>query len=1075
MRETLARHGRNESRPSRIFVKALALAAFSAAASVAMADAKPAHLWNFDRLGWHSRQAEDLGDGAQLREMRGRIATGQGTGGSDALRADVASGGEVTRLPLPFAAWTFDCSFRIDVPDAGVKERPIFRYETSAAKCVSVTIERDSLAVRSGTFSAMTEPQGVADGRIHLLRLSVSKVGLLRMWIDGRCVLEKPGAPALRSLGAGDAKRGYPVLRLGMSGNGAALGGVMDDIAIYDRALGAPDLSVPVGDYSRIALPEYRAVPPSDGAEALVFGADGAAATGPFKVADAMDAQVFGQMNPAAAKFVDAAASATISISGGEVRVTVDCPVPPGMKADHHDDPWSGDRALVYIRPRLDEPQCFIYCANAAGRTAGGMFGAEREGWRSHAKMSVKETDGGFSFSLSVPVADIFGDRPPRPGDTFGLNFSREGRTCGGHSSWAVNSGRFNDAKWTFGTAVFGGAKPYFSRRLAEAKARGASVADGAAAQAAVDAACRAVGAAVSARGNSPAAFASLERMFEGLDRTLLSVAQKARPLLVYRPADAWGNMPEPDLDSRPLDIIRIRAPRGTRRVVAFAIANLQSEPFAGNLKFFDRFDGFYRTGSRLPPPKDGIARRFTLRRSVAVGDRDGRPMYDPLAELPLRSLVEVAPGKALPIFAELDTHGVASGRHYALLLLRSATAGFPDERIAVEVTVTDDDLCDVPTDRAGYTHLATSFGAGLCPLVSPATNCVRRLVERGYNVVLLARIADIYPMLGEDGKWRRPSYEVLDRYVDAWIAGGLDPKRMKLWPYLGVERKTDLCWGLRDHTGRRVPFGTTQYDIGLRALVGFFAEHVRERYGVGRDRILWYPVDEASGDMDDPTFKSSASRALHAGRVIRSENAANVLFWNPLPGFIRGGGEGFRRAMKECAGLFDIIELYRPATTPEVVSLVKELGFRKVWGYHISTKHSGAAGYRSAVWKHLRDGFSETMAYWHMDESASLDARPQHPYGTCYIDWDADELMLSRRQLAADMAAEDARLVNYLRQKAKGDPAKLALIESIVKAAADGGTMAAMDAALEQLQDANPVATQKDGGETAMQGRFML
>jgi len=261
MRETLARHGRNESRPSSIFVKALALAAFSVAASAVMADAKPAHLWNFDRLGWHSRQAEDLGDGAQLREMRGRIATGQGSCGSDALRADVASGGEVTRLPLPFAAWTFDCSFRIDVPDAGVKGRPLFRYEASAAKGVSVTIERDSLAVRSGTFSAMTGPQGVADGRSHSLRLSVSKVGLLRMWIDGRCVLEKPGAPALRSLGAGDAKRGYPVLRLGMSGNGAALGGVMDDIAIYDRALGAPDLSVPVGDY--IPASRCRSTAPS--------------------------------------------------------------------------------------------------------------------------------------------------------------------------------------------------------------------------------------------------------------------------------------------------------------------------------------------------------------------------------------------------------------------------------------------------------------------------------------------------------------------------------------------------------------------------------------------------------------------------------------------------------------------------------------------------------------------------------------------------------------------------------------------------------------------------------------------
>ncbi len=792
---------------------------------------------------------------------------------------------------------------------------------------------------------------------------------------------------------------------------------------------------------------------PGGGAEALVLGADGSAATGPFKVADAMDSRVFGQMNPAAAKFVDAAASATVSVSGGVMRIAVDCPVPEGMATSKTDDVWSGDRVMAFVRPKADEPQYFCYCVNATGRTSAGIYGVQRDGWRSRAKMSAERTERGFRTSVVVPVDEIFGDAPPGPGDTFGINVVRDGRTCGGHSAWAMKGGPFNDAKWTFGTAVVGGVRPYFERRLADARARGASAAGGdAAARSAVDAACRAAEAEVAERGDDPSAFASMERAFEELDRTFLRIAQKGSPLLVFRSASVWGNLPEPDLAARPLERIRLRAPRNTRRVVAFAIANLGDEPLAGNLKFFDRFDGFYCTGRYKAPPKDGVARRFTLRRSVTVSDKDGRPMYDPLAELPLGSLVEIAPGRTLPVFAELDTHGVAPGRREATLVFRSATAGFPDARVAVEVTVTDDDLESVPTDRAGYTHLASSFGARGSRAFAPATNCVRRLVERGYNVVLLARIDDLYPVLGADGVWRRPGYAVVDRYVDAWIAGGLDPKRMKLWPFIGVERENDLWWGLRDHEKRRVPFGTPQYDEGLRTLVRSFAEHVRERYGVGRDRIVWYPVDEANGDPDDPTFRSSASRELHAGRVIREESAENVLFWNPLPGFIRGGGESFRRTMEECAKLFDVIELYRPATTPEVVSLVKQLGFRNVWGYHISTKYSGADGYRNAVWRHLRDGFSETMAYWHLDESAALDSRPQHPYGTCYVDWDLDELMLSRRQLAADMAAEEGRLVKYLRLKWRGDSAKLARIESLVKAAADDGSMAAMDAALERL-----------------------
>lgn len=1047
MRESIARLGRNGARPSRIFARTLAAAFCAAAMDAAMADARPAHLWNFDRLGWDSRQAEDVGAAKPLREMRGRIAVGQGVRGSDALRADVASGGEVTRLPLPFAAWTLDCSFRIDVPDGGTKTRPVFRYETSATNSVAITMEWNRIAVRSGLFAAVSKPQNVADGKLHALRLSVSADGFLRMWLDGRLVTEASGAPSLRSLGTGDSKNGYPVLRFGMSGSGAVLGGVMDDIAIYDCALDAPIAAASAGDYSRVAMPEYRAVPPSDGAEALVLGEGGFAKTSPFRIADAMDSQVFGQMNPAAAKFVDAAASATVSVSGGMVRIAVDCPVPAGMEPQRSSDVWSGDNVLVLIRPKSDEPLRLCYCVNATGGTA-----AEGRDGMSRAKMSVAHSERGFSVSINVPLDEVFGGVPPKPGDTFGINFIRNGRTCGGHSSWATNGGMFNDSKWTFGTVVFGGAKPYFIRRLADARERGASVAaDDAAAQAAVDTACQAVEEAIAAHADDPAAFASLERMFNALDRALLVVAQRGRPLLMYKPKDAWGNAPEPDLDSRPLEIIRIRAPRSARRVVAFAIANLQSEPFVGNLKFFDRLDGFYRTGSRLPPPKDGVARRFTLRRSITVSDRDGRAMYDPLAELPLRSTVEVAPGKALPIFAELDTHGVAPGRHYALMLLRSATAGFPDERIAVEVTVTDDDLAATPLDRLASTHLATSFGAG-CPVVRPATNCVRKLIERGYNIVRLSRFDDMYPVCDTNGVWQRPSYAAVDRYIDAWLAGGIDPKRLKIEPYIGVERETRLWRGLRDANDERVPFGTPRYDEGLRAFVRFLAEHLRVRYGIGRDRIIWFPVDEASGDPDDPTFKSSASREMHAGRVIRAENPANILLWDPLPTFVSGDSDAFHRAMKEGASLFDILVLYRPAVSPKVVSLVKSLGVKNVWGYHISTKYTPAETYRSAVWKHLRDGFRDTMSYWHLDESAALDARPQHPYGTCYIDWDADELMLSRRQLAADMAAEEGRLVNYLRLKWKGDPAKLAGIESIVKAAADGGSMAAMDAALERL-----------------------
>ena len=67
-------------------------------------------------------------------------------------------------------------------------------------------------------------------------------------------------------------------------------------------------------------------------------------------------------------------------------------------------------------------------------------------------------------------------------------------------------------------------------------------------------------------------------------------------------------------------------------------------------------------------------------------------------------------------------------------------------------------------------------------------------------------------------------------------------------------------------------------------------------------------------------------------------------------------------------------------------------------------------------------------------------------------MDRDYDLIALTRRQLGADMADHEGRLVLYLKRKFAGDAAKLAQIDAIVKTAADVGSMPALDAALEQL-----------------------
>ena len=120
--------------------------------------------------------------------------------------------------------------------------------------------------------------------------------------------------------------------------------------------------------------------------------------------------------------------------------------------------------------------------------------------------------------------------------------------------------------------------------------------------------------------------------------------------------------------------------------------------------------------------PQPTIADAFTLRRGVWGQLKNGKPNADATVELPLKSLVEIGPGKVMPVYLELDTHGLAAGSHRLWLGLESAVGGFPSPRIPIDVTITDDDLDTIDVHRFAYTHLHDSCRNGHRPLV----NCIR-------------------------------------------------------------------------------------------------------------------------------------------------------------------------------------------------------------------------------------------------------------------------------------------------------------------------------------------------------------
>lgn len=804
-------------------------------------------------------------------------------------------------------------------------------------------------------------------------------------------------------------------------------------------------------DYNAVPAPVFSDIAESGGAEVMIPDAAGCATTGKLKVGRVMDARIFGQMNEADAKFIRCAAEVSLTITGTSMRVVFDCPVPNGMTLQAPNSPWWGDGVAFTIRRSERDPAIYWFVAGASGATECGRFiiGGEKDpAWRSGSRIDVSTNATAYRVTMDIPLVDAFG-KVPAAGDAFGVNFKRRGPTAGGPSSWAVNGGSFNTDQEVFGVLVLGGSQPYFERRFAAFEPRCRDLSNDGPSCEAVIRVARPVKQAIVEHGADPKSFGSLERMFGQLDRALVAIAQKGEALMLFEPENAWGNSIEPNAASRPLKKIEIRAARNTRAVRAFALANLGGTPFVGCLKAFDRDWWYFQyQNSDGNGKKNGLLKHTRIRRGVPIYSRERRVLYDPLVDLPVGSLVELSPGMTAPFYLELDTHGLPKGRYEGLLRLQSCAPGFPDRTVPYEVTVTDDDLDAFDTWRFTYSH----FGMTCRSNYEPVTNSVRELVRRGYNTVFLSR-HDIYPWCDADGNWHDGKYERMDRYIDLWLAAGLDVKKLRLLVYFGVERdNSDQWWGLRDQNQARIPFGTPKYDEGFRFMVRSLTNHFRVRYGVGLDRILWYPVDEAEGRFPDPELKSSAERCAYAARIIKEVDPANRVYSDPMWGFLVS--TDFLAAKELFVRDLDVIVPSRPQLTRKTVADLKSAGARELWCYHVSERELPALNYRLYAWQNMRDGMRPCNAFWHNDECSGFSFKARHAYASTYVDQDYDLLSISRRQLAADMAYEEGKLVDCLRAKFKDDPVRLAQIDSLIRVAADEGSMKAMDQALVQLYE---------------------
>ena len=1018
------------------------------------ASLKPVYSWDFES------------DGKIEKLSGGERRPGQGAEGSVGVWVGEGAVCQAPFFPLDFKAFTVDMKFRLDGDVDEIDGNTLFCYVTKpwgkASFRLRLTRDRRLEAVfhkakgenadAGFDWVASSEPIAVAKEKFHFVRFAVTDGGHANAWVDGVLALDKAGAPGLAELAVVNPPKWYPLLRIGEDFRypnkiSARLNGIVDDVKIYDKALGAPAMPFAKADFSSVRRVEYQAGAKTQGSVLLLDG-KGCGQTERFQVQE-REVGALGHWVKAEDKFVRNAATAKFRMDEESIVVEFDCPVPEGMKVRKHKlSPFGGDEVEFFIRPDLSRPEYFQYVVNAGGlKKALRQGGSGEKALESGLAASVSESGNGFAVRMTIPRAEVFSGNP-KPGDVFSANFIRCGETAGGISTWA-NVGQAVHSPDRFGRVIWGGTKAYFDRRLSEAKKTVRSF-DSEQARKAGEKTLAPLQDAVARHAGDKEAYGALEEMFKNFRQAMISVSRMGERLVAFRPWDPWANRFELTPLTKPLGKIEISAAQGSTAWYGFAVANLSDDDYMGQVKVFDEGP----RGEFSYEGTDGAARRFTVHESLPVDIGGGGFVWDPVAPLPMNSVLRIGARKTALVWLELDTAGMKPGRHFAVLHLKRACSVFKTVKIPVEISVGEVDLGSVECVRAAYDWVNRRC------VDKPHVQRLLRKISSG-TLYLSSPPKGFWPHYNSDGTLGPSDFSGIDAQISARIAAGEDPSKFRVWIFLALE----MAWNAPlAADGSYIPFGTPEYERGIIEAVSRFERHLCERYGISKDRIFLYTLDEpsAADGVDDPKLKTKMSKVYRIGKVLKAADPEFVLFTNPHS-YGPYAEQKFGATLERLAECYDIIEFYRPNLTPAIVAKAKSLPFRERWTYSIWNKTSSPASYRRDVWENMRDGF-DVSVYWHIDRMAggdgfdstdTMDAANDlrtTDEGSFYFDFDSGNFLQSRRSIAHDLGHEDLKLVKALRTKYANDAGKLAEIGRVVKTAADKGTMPDMENARKEL-----------------------
>jgi hypothetical protein len=452
---------------------------------------------------------------------------------------------------------------------------------------------------------------------------------------------------------------------------------------------------------------------------------------------------------------------------------------------------------------------------------------------------------------------------------------------------------------------------------------------------------------------------------------------------------DIWGDLlPDsaPPLHQKEVDKLSFSGCRGARAACSFRVSNLSAKPALYNLNVISGSEGFVKN--------------IRLREVGYLELRSGEVIPDPIFELPIAGVLRIPPRSTAIVWVDVDCSYLQPGKHLAKVLLHPGYSGFEKKRLTMQLTVEKPDLREIDMPVFFYTQ-------------SHRTQAAPISAEYDFNVLTIAPHVH-YPPADANGN---VDFSELDAKLAAFEAGGLPKSRMRIMLYSMFPKWADF----KTHDGRTLKFLEPEWKVEYGKRIKAVVAHLRERHGIGYDRVVLSTLDEPKGNPADP--KTKAWAAIEGAKYIRSVDPKLRLFCNPWA--------NEPEYLQQYLDLYDVLEPYlrrmlNGTEDPDIAKRYRESG-KEIWSYTIYVKQNTSHQYRRVFWGNLANGFGGGASVYGLtactgDPFDSYDANAKgtnvSDYNCAFRNPRTGQITPSRRLEAWYQGLVDFKLVKWCRLK---------------------------------------------------------